>query len=86
MRFDEKEEVIMPVYKIFDNYDDNPSYRKYFYIVEDNMSINDSINHLLGCFKYKIDDDFDIITMQFKDYNQEIIYAEKLHKKARLNK
>lgn len=75
-----------PVSKIFDNYEDNPTYRKYFYIVEDNMNINDSINYLLDCFKYKIDDDFDIITMQFKEEGQEIIYAEKLHEKARLNK
>lgn len=86
MRFDEKEEIIMPAYRIFENYEDNPSYRKYFYVAEDDMTLNESIDHFLNCFKYKLDDDFDIITMQLKDHNQEIIYAEKLHEKARLNK
>ena len=86
MRFDEKEEIIMPAHRIFENYEDNSSYRKYFYIVEDGMSLNESIDHFLKGFKYKIDDDFDIITMQLKYHNQEIIYIEKIHEKARLNK
>lgn len=86
MRFDEKEEIVMPAHRIFENYEDNSTYRKYFYIVEDDMTLNESIDHFLKGFKYKIDDDFDIITMQLKYHNQEIIYIEKLHEKARLNK
>lgn len=85
MTFNEDENVLTTIDKIFLNYNDNPSYKKYFYI-EHSGKLNDAINYFLDHFKYKIDDDFDLLIMQFKEEGQEIIYSEKLHKKVRLNK
>ena len=59
---------------------------KNFYIEHNSGKLNDALNYFLDHFKYKIDDDFDLLIMQFKEEGQEIIYSEKLHKKVRLNK
>lgn len=86
MTFSEDENVLTTIDKIFLNYNDNPSYKKYFYIEHNSGKLNDALNYFLDHFKYKIDDDFDLLIMQFKEEGQEIIYSEKLHKKVRLNK
>ena len=83
--FDESENILTTVDKIFINYKDNPTYRKFFYVVQTG-SLNEAIDYFLDHFKYKIDDDFDLLITQFKEDGQEIVYAEKLHEKVRLNK
>ena len=83
--FSEDENILTTVDKIFLNYKDNPTYKKFFYVVQTG-TLNEAIDYFLDHFKYKIDDNFDILIMQFKDDGQEIQYAEKLHEKVRLNK
>ena len=83
--FSEDENILTTVDKIFLNYKDNPTYKKFFYVVQTG-TLNEAVDYFLDHFKYKIDDNFDILIMQFKDDGQEIQYAEKLHEKVRLNK
>ena len=83
--FSEDENILTTVDKIFLNYKDNPTYKKFFYVVQTG-TLNEAVDYFLDHFKYKIDDNFDILIMQFKDDVQEIQYAEKLHEKVRLNK
>lgn len=85
MTFDESENILTTMDKIFINYKDNPTYRKFFYVVQTG-SLNEAIDYFLDHFKYKIDDDFDLLITQFREDGQEIVYAEKLHEKVRLNK
>lgn len=85
MTFSEDENILTTVDKIFLNYKDNPTYKKFFYVVQTG-TLNEAVDYFLDHFKYKIDDNFDILIMQFKDDGQEIQYAEKLHEKVRLNK
>lgn len=83
--FSEDENILTTVDKIFLNYKDNPTYKKFFYVIQTG-TLNEAVDYFLDHFKYKIDDNFDILIMQFKDNGQEIQYAEKLHEKVRLNK
>ena len=83
--FSEDENILTTVDRIFLNYKDNPTYKKFFYVVQTG-TLNEAVDYFLDHFKYKIDDTFDILIMQFKDDGQEIQYAEKLHEKVRLNK
>ena len=83
--FSEDENILTTVDKIFLNYKDNTTYKKFFYVVQTG-TLNEAVDYFLDHFKYKIDDNFDILIMQFKDDGQEIQYAEKLHEKVRLNK
>ena len=83
--FSEDENILTTVDKIFLNYKDNPTYKKFFFVVQTG-TLNEAVDYFLDHFKYKIDDNFDILIMQFKDDGQEIQYAEKLHEKVRLNK
>ena len=83
--FSEDENILTTVDKIFLNHEDNPTYKKFFFVVQTG-TLNEAVDYFLDHFKYKIDDDFDILIMQFKDDGQEIQYAEKLHEKVRLNK
>lgn len=85
MTFSEDENILTTVDKIFLNYKDNPTYKKFFYVIQTG-TLNEAVDYFLDHFKYKIDDNFDILIMQFKDDGQEIQYAEKLHEKVRLNK
>lgn len=85
MTLSEDENILTTVDKIFLNYKDNPTYKKFFYVVQTG-NLNEAVDYFLDHFKYKIDDNFDILIMQFKDDGQEIQYAEKLHEKVRLNK
>ena len=83
--FSEDENILTTVDKIFLNYKDNPTYKKFFFVIQTG-TLNEAVDYFLDHFKYKIDDNFDILIMQFKDDVQEIQYAEKLHEKVRLNK
>lgn len=85
MTFSEDENILTTVDKIFLNYKDNPTYKKFFYVVQTG-TLDESIDYFLDHFKYRIDDEFDLLIMQFKEEGQEIIYAEKIHEKVRLNK
>lgn len=85
MTFSEDENILTTVDKIFLNHKDNPTYKKFFYVVQTG-TLNEAVDYFLDHFKYRIDDEFDLLIMQFKEEGQEIIYAEKLHTKARLNK
>ena len=85
MTFSEDENILTTVDKIFINHKDNPTYKKFFYVIQTG-TLNEAVDYFLDHFKYRIDDEFDLLIMQFKEDGQEIIYAEKLHEKVRLNK
>lgn len=85
MTFSEDENILTTVDKIFQNYKDNPTYKKFFYVVH-NGTLNEAIDYFLDHFKYRIDNEFDLLITQFKEDGQEIINAEKIHEKVRLNK
>lgn len=85
MIFSEDENILTTTDKIFLNHKDNPTYKKFFYVIQTG-TLNEAVDYFLDHFKYRIDDEFDLLIMQFKEEGQEIIYAEKLHEKVRLNK
>lgn len=86
MMLSEDENVLTTVERTFSNTYNNPSYKNYYYIIQNGTTLNEIIDYFLDHFSYKIDDDYDTLITRFKDDNQEIFTMEKLHEKVRLNR